>query len=217
MNTLKFVDGHLHDLALAQIALNCPLFSNEAHRNNPYLLIESFFQYTTPFGYRKHLLLWFRYALNEDTCHPKAIELVFLYKQYQNLLNAGYLIAVGDITYIPEPTSPSNKLFGHWLLEVSTKHSMGYQAIVNHEIHLLGDEERNNPMAFLKQALNLKAVVNLRFGLKEWFEAALTENDSIASLDKEYLFDMFETLQKITEALYLIIVPPFLFENDKKY
>ena len=77
-------------------------------------------------------------------------------------------------------------------------------------IQTLSPHYAQNPLLYCTENLTLNHVIKLRVGLKEWLEAALSKSTSITCLDPSYIFDQFEELQKMLEALFLLIVQPAL-------
>ena len=183
-------------------SLSCPLLLNEEYLINPYLLVESFFSFASLNEYRADLTQWFKLAINEQHCHENASDLLFIHNQFIQLIHAGYLIANTHLTYeAMRPYTKQHDTFGHWLLA-----RMDNQ----YTIQTLSPHFKAYPLEYCAAHLSLTQIIKLRYGLKEWLEAALSKNSSITSLDHSYLFDQFEELQCILEALFLLIIQPTL-------
>ncbi|MEJ5995195.1 hypothetical protein WG904_12270 [Pedobacter sp. Du54] len=181
---------------------SCPLLLTDEYLINPYLFVESFFSFAGINEYREDIKQWFKAAINEHQCYENASDLLFLHNQFTQLLHAGYLIGRSGLTYQPtHKYSNQYDTFAHWLLA-----RMDNQFTTQ----TLSPNYKQNPLQYCKENLTLNHIVNLRFGLKEWLEAALSTSTSITSLDHFFIFDQFEELQKILEALFLLIVQPVL-------
>ena len=183
-------------------SLSCPLLLNDEYRNDPYLQVESFFSFADIHEYREDLTQWFKAALNDQHCYKNANDLLFIHNQFVQLLHAGYLIGISQLVYKPELNyTTQHATFGHWLLARMEN---------QYTIQLLSPHFKENPIEYCRENLTLNHVIKIRYGLKEWLEAALSKNSSITSLDHPYLFDQFEDLQKLLEALFLLVVQPAL-------
>ncbi len=192
-------DKHTFD----DFALSCPLLLQDEYLDNPYLMIELFFSFASLNEYKEDLMQWFKAALNEQGSYENPNDLLFIHNQFIQLIHSGYLIGVSRLVY--EPATNYTKLhntFGHWLLA----------RIENqYDIQILPPHYRENPLDFCTENLTINRVNQLRYGLKEWLEAALSKKNSIANLnDHTYIFGQFEELQKIIEALFLLIIKPAL-------
>ncbi len=183
-------------------AYTCPLLLSDDHQKDPYLFVESFFSFAGINEYREDLTKWFKVAINEQQAYENASDLLFLHNQITQLIQAGYLISTSELVYNPlKNYTKQHDTFGHWLL-----------ARLKNQYHVqtLSPHFKANPLQFCIDNLTLNHIVKLRYGLNEWLEAALSKNSSITSLDYAYIFDQFEELQKIVEALFLIIIQPAL-------
>ncbi|RYG22299.1 MAG: hypothetical protein EOO07_00225 [Chitinophagaceae bacterium] len=188
----------------ADFSLSCPLLLTDEYLDNPYLFVETFFSFTGINEYKEDLTHWIKAAINEHQRYENASDLLFIYHQFTQLLHAGYLIGSAGFSYVPARNySMQYDTFGHWLLA-----RMGNQFTV----YALSPHFRQNPLAYCSEHLTLAHVIKLRFGLKEWLEAALSESTSITSLDHTFIFDQLEELQRILEALFLLIVEPALVD-----
>jgi len=186
----------------SEFSLSCPLLLHGEYLNNPYLLIESFFSFADINEYRSDLTQWFKAALNEQQNYENANDLLFIHNQFTQLIHAGYLIGISQPVYEPIINySKEHTTFGQWLLA---------RAEIPYTIQILSPYYKENPMKYCSENLTLNHVIKLRYGLKEWLEAALSKNSSITSLDHPYIFDQYEDLQKILEALFLLVVQPTL-------
>ena len=193
------VNDPIHDFSIS-----CPLLLKDEYLSNPYLMIESFFSFASIDEYREDLTQWFKAALNDCRSYENPNDLLFIHNQFVQIIHAGYLIGTSQLIY--QPTTNYTKLhatFGHWLLaRVENQYT----------IQTLSPHFKENPIAYCSENLTLNHVIKLRYGLKEWLEAALSENNSITSLDHTFIFDQFEDLQKILEAMFLIIISPTLLD-----
>ena len=180
-------------------SLSCPLLLKDEYLTNPYLMIESFFSFASVEEYKQDLTHWFKVALNDQLTYENASDLLFIHNQFTQLIHAGYLIGTSKLVYKPSTNyTKQHPTFGHWLLARTE----------NHTIHTLPPHFRENLIEFCSEILTLPHVTKLRYGLKEWLEAALSQNNSITTLDPPYIFDQYEDLQKIVEASFLLITQP---------
>lgn len=181
-------------------ALSCPLLLRDEYLDNPYLMIESFYSFASLKEYKEDITYWFRLALNEQANHEHPVDLLFIHNQLIQLVHAGYIIGTTKLRYEPSRNyTKRHDTFGHWLLD-RTANEVDIQSLSKHY--------RENPLEYCIEHLTLKEVIHLRYGLKEWLEAALSVKNSITALDHTYVFDQFESLQKILEALFLLIIQP---------
>lgn len=191
-----------------EFSLSCPLLLQEEYLANPYLMIESFFSFACLNEYREDLTHWFKAALNENICYEQSSDLLFIHDQFTQLIHAGYLIGLSKPVYEPQVNYTKNhETFGHWLLD-----RMEY----NYVVLTLSPHYNENPIDYCAENLTLDQVTKLRYGLKEWLDAALSKNNSITSLNHMYIFDQYEELQKIVEALFLLIIEPALSHHSPK-
>ncbi len=183
-------------------ALSCPLLLQDEYLHNPYLMIELFFSFESLNEYKEDLTQWFKAALNEQGSYENPNDLLFIHNQFIQLIHAGYLIGVSKLVYEPALNYTTlHNTFGHWLLaRIENKYTI--QALSPHYIE--------NPLDFCIESLTINRISQLRYGLKEWLEAGLSQKNSIVNLNHTYIFDQFEELQKIVEALFLLIVQPAL-------
>ncbi len=183
-------------------SLSCPLLLSEEYLIDPYLFVESFFSFASLNEYRADLTQWFKSAINEHHRYENASDLLFIHNQLIQLIHAGYLIGNSQLTYEPMRNyTKQHDTFGHWLLA-----RMDNQ----YTIQTLSPHFKAYPLHYCVEHLTLDHTIKLRYGLKEWLEAALSKNNSITSLEHPYLFDQFEELQCILEALFLLIIQPAL-------
>ncbi|RZK39040.1 MAG: hypothetical protein EOO90_20150 [Pedobacter sp.] len=190
-----------HPLNIVQpnFSLSCPLLLKDEELAEPYLMVESFFSFASLDEYRQDLNLWFKSALTEDVCFENANDLLFIHNQFTQLLHAGYLISSSQLEYSPRSDYSSNfDTFGEWLLAKKN----------NHSIQTLSLHFRKNPLLFLSENLTIEKVRKIRIGLKEWLEAGLSRNTTINTLDQPYIFEQYEDLQSLMEALFILITEP---------
>lgn len=204
---------------LLNYALTEPFLFSKEEAEDPFLMVESFFNFTNLSGYRKQLQKWYLMAITEELTTKNPNDQFFIYNQYLSLIQAGYLVFASNLTYIPTITKSSQKTLGQWLLDVRDHNiKNGDVALSDEAPHVLTMEERAAPLTYIKDTLNLSNVAQLRFGLKEWLYASFSEQSSINGLDPEYAYEQYLTLQKLTEAFYLIItentiIPSSLAKN----
>jgi hypothetical protein len=213
--------------ATLNFALSCPLLLNTEQINNPFLTVEHFFNFSGLNDYKEDLSQWFKAALSETLSYENPNDLLFIHNQFLQLIQAGFLITANKLVYHPGVDySSAYKTCGHWLLAVQGKEN----PIVKFDppgigIKVLPTEYWGNPIRYCEETLHLNHIRKLRYGLKAWLEAALSKQSSITTLDPVYIFDQFEELQQIMEALYLLIVqaaltdlsqtnPPKFQENE---
>lgn len=191
---------------LFNFALTEPFLFNAEEVNDPYSVVESFFNFTNLSGYREELQKCFIAAITERLAHEKPSTLFFIHNQYISLIQAGYIIVSKKISYVPKPNKYAGKTLGQWMLDVRDKDAKNGELDKSDEApHLLSMQERANPLAYCSEILTDANLVKLRFGLSEWLGAGLSCNTSIDGLDYDCAFGLYLTLQKLTEAFYLII------------
>ncbi|SFG88334.1 hypothetical protein [Pedobacter insulae] len=179
-----------------EFALSCPLLLTGEYLNDPYLMVEEFFSFAGIDEYRKDLTKWFKIALNDEEGYENANDLLFVHNQMLQLIHAGYLIGRHRLLYFPKTNYTSNfATFGHWLLAKMETRS----------IQMLSPHFKENPLDYCTKNLTIDHVIKIRYGLKEWLEAALSKNSNITDLAYPYIFDQFEELQRIMEALCLLV------------
>jgi len=191
---------------LLNFALTEPRLFTEEEVNSPYLMIEEFFNFTNLSGYREELQDWFITVINEDLAAKNPNDCLFIYNQYTQLIQAGYIIVAQKLPYVPKPNKSDGRTMGQWMLgKRDSDVAKGEIMVSDEEPHVLSLDERAAPMDYCIEALSHENVAKLRFGLQEWLDAGLSENSSIHGLSDEYAFGFYLTLQKLTEAFYLII------------
>ncbi|TCC90064.1 hypothetical protein EZ428_12300 [Pedobacter frigiditerrae] len=191
---------------LLNFALTEPRLFTEEEVKSPYLMIEEFFNFTNLSGYREELQDWFMSVINEDIAAKKPNDCLFIHNQYTQLVQAGYIIVAQKLPYVPKPDKHDGRTMGQWMLDKRDSDiSEGEIMLGDEEPHVLSLAERAAPMEYCTEALSHDKVVKLRFGLQEWLDAGLSENSSIHGIGDEYAFSFYLTLQKLTEAFYLII------------
>jgi hypothetical protein len=191
---------------LLNFALTEPRLFSEEEASNPYLMVEDFFNFTNLTGYREKLKDWFAIAINKDLASENPKNCLFMHHQYTQLIQAGYLIVTQQLLYVPKPDKHNGKTMGQCMFgKRDSDVAKGEMMLSDEEPHVLNLAERAAPMDYCLEALSHDNVVKLRFGLQEWLDAGLSENSSIHDLNDEYAFGFYLTLQKLTEAFYLII------------
>lgn len=187
-------------------ALTEPFLFNQENSEDPFLMIEDFFNFTSLSGYKSELQKWYITSITEELATKKPNDLLFFYHQYQSLLQAGYLIAAKNLSYTPKIDKSNDRTMGKWLLDVRDLSVKNGEIDLSDEApQVLTMAERANPLAYCKETLSLSNVSQLRFGLSEWLYASFSEQCSIHTLDAQYIFEQYLTLQKLTEAFHLII------------
>jgi len=188
-------------------ALSCPLLLSDEFVSNPYLMVEEFFSYASIDEYREDLGQWFSFALNDQESYENATDLLFIHNQFLQLIQAAYLIGIFQISYLPKKGyTAKHETFGHWIL--ASMEGTGYNA------QYLSPHFQENPIEYCIEKITINEVIKLRYGLKEWLEAALSKNRSITHLAPYYIFNQFKELQKIMEALFLLIAKPALIDRS---
>lgn len=183
-------------------ALSCPHLLQDKYLLNPYLMVESFFSFSTLSNYQEDLAQWFKMALSENSCYENANNLLFIHHQFTQLINAGYLIVSNDIAYTPKLNyTPNYDTFGHWLLHSNQQKTTDLADV---EAQTL----KEDPYVYCQKTLTFGNVKKIRYYMNEWLDAALSENSSIVHLDQDGLFNHYETMQKLVEAFYLILIEP---------
>jgi hypothetical protein len=191
-------------------ALSCPLLLTDEFASNPYLMVEEFYSYASIDEYREDLTQWFSFALNDEESYENATDLLFIHNQFLQLIQAAYLIGVFQIPYQPKTRyTTQHETFGHWILEKmeDTSCVKGYKA------QYLSLHFQENPIDYCIENMTINDVIKLRYGLKEWLEAALSKNRNITHLAHCYIFNQFQELQQIMEALFLVIAQPALLDQ----
>jgi len=192
------------NVTATDFSLSCPLLLTDEYLTNPYLFVESFFSFADINEYRQDITQWIKTAINEYQRYENPSDLLFIHNQLSQLLHAGYLIGASQLVYKPILNySKQHDTFGHWLLARMED---------QYSIQALSPHYAQNPLQYCIENLTFNHIVKLRVGLKEWLEAALSKSTSITSLDHSYIFDQFEELQRMLEALFLLIVQPALVD-----
>lgn len=191
---------------LLNYALTEPSLFTPEEANEPFLVIEFFFNFTNLSGYREELQKYYIVAVNEGLTHENPGTLFFIHNQYISLIQAGYLIVSNNLSYVAKANRYGSKTLGEWLLRVRDKQvKEGEIHLSDETAHVLSMQERADPMGYCKKTLTHENVIKLRFGLKECLDAGLSNRSSIADFEEGYVFELYLTLQKLTEAFYLII------------
>lgn len=187
-------------------ALSCPLLLNEKQRNNPYDYLEQFFGHTSLGGHRKELTRWFKCASHEGVKYKRASNLLFTHSQFVQLINAAFLIVSLGHKYEPKPYHNEEPL-GQWLVRCGIEKEKSSVEHYSYTLpYWLKIKYREDPFEYLKKTLTIKRVTVIREGLQEWLDAASSKYMSLEGFGHEYSFELYELLQKIIEACYLILV-----------
>lgn len=191
---------------LLNYALTEPSLFNKNEANDPFSTVEYFFNFTNLSGYREYLQSFYMAAINTELTHESTSTLFFIYNQYNMLIQAGYLIAAQKLNYMPKQNKCNDKTLGKWLLGVRDKEiNEGTLELSDEMPHALSLQERANPMEYCLNTLTHNHVIKLRYGLKEWFDAGISNQTSVHEIDDFCWYEFYLSLQKLTEAFYLII------------
>ncbi|WP_147273681.1 hypothetical protein [Pedobacter chinensis] len=201
---------------ISQFEDTCPLLLNDQHLKDPYLEIESFFSGCSLGEYQRDLKGWFKAALTEGFCFKKAGSLVYFHEQLIQLLQAGYLIVKNDLPYERNaPYCDHAATFGDWINSVRSKWAAeGDQAASDYDVRFLTRFEQEEPLLYLKKNLKLKKIKHIRYGLQEWLHCGLSKAGSISDLDNRYLYQLYEKLEKLLEAFFLLVAKEALLKTS---
>ena len=182
----------------------CPLLLSAEHQSNPFLEIESFFDGASLGYYQSELRSWFKIALTEDMEVNDHSGMLYFHNQLIQLFQAGYLIVKkkAKVASINHSTvslkNRINDLRKHKIDEGTGKAG-------HYEIHLLSEDEIENPFFYLKEILNLPRIAEMREGLQEWIYCSFNGKSSIATMDAAYVFSLFDDAGKVLELLFILI------------
>ena len=165
----------------------CPLRLNAEQLDNPITVLENFFSNTDLTIAKSKLRYWFKIALTEDLQHENGNELLFFHNQLIQLFHAGYVL-VKDKCLVNENTDQN--------------HLRNIDILISS----LNKAEKRNPMGYLNEILTIASLTDIRFGMQEWLYSALSNRSSISQLDGKFIFEQFELLEKLLEALFLISI-----------
>lgn len=199
-NSFKSIDRYYH---LAVFESTSPLAFDKVLFENPFAVVESFFALDNLDGHKTYLKNWYKIALSKTSYVSNSSDYFFLYNQFTQLLNAGYLIAAKKLVYQPaidERDDMANAAFQDQLCEVNT----------------LSPVHVKNPYLFIETFFVPENIRQLRTGLSEWLYAAFSTRNSIKLMDKEYLFEQYENMLMIIEAFFLVINDPSLAEEEEE-
>lgn len=199
-NSFKSIDRYYH---LAVFESTSPLAFDKVLFENPFAVVESFFALDNLAGHKTYLKNWYKIALSKTSYVNNSSDYFFLYNQFTQLLNAGYLIAAKKLVYQPavdETDDMANAAFQDQLCEVNT----------------LSPVHVKNPYLFIATFFVPENIRQLRTGLSEWLYAAFSTRNSIKLMDKEYLFEQYENMLMIVEAFFLVINDPSLAEEEEE-
>ena len=182
----------------------CPLLLSDEHQADPYLELESFFDGASLGYYQSELRSWFKIALTEDMEVNDHSGMIYFHNQLIQLFQAGYLIVktkakVASINHLADSFERQIKDLRKLKIDEGTGKA-GY-----YEIHLLSEEEIENPIFYLKEILNLPRIAEMRVGLQEWIYCSFNGKSSIATMDAAYVFNLFDDLGKVLELLFILI------------
>lgn len=201
----SFIPVHYPE-PLLNYALTEPNLFNKEEADDPFLMVEEFFELTNLSGYRQELQEWYFLAITTKVAAKKPIDVYFIHNQYSSLIQAGFLITAKNLYYTPKICKNSDSTMGQWLLSVRDHEAENGVLVLSDEApHVLTMSERADPLAYCKKTLTHENVVKIRFGLKEWLYAGLSSQSRISDFENINPFELYLTLQKLTEAFYLII------------
>lgn len=199
MNTL-----HSRSFLLQAFEHTCPLLLSDEHQENPYLEIESFFDGASLSYYQSELRSWFEIALTADMEVADHSSMLYFHNQLIQLFQAGYLIVKKNIK--PETANHSTANFKSRIKDFrQQKFDEGTGKAGNYEIHLLSETEIENPFFYLKQILSLPRIAEIRAGLQEWIYCSFNGKSSIATMDTQYVFSLFDDIGRVLELLFILI------------
>lgn len=199
-NSFKSIDRYYH---LAVFESTSPLAFDKTLFENPFAVIESFFALDNLAGHKSYLKNWYKIALSKASHVSNSSDYFFLYNQFTQLINAGYLIAAKKLVYqatVDETDDAANAAFQAQLCEVNT----------------LSPVHVKNPYLFIETFFVPEKIRQLRTGLLEWLHAAFSTKSSIKLMDKEYLFEQYENMLMIIEAFFLVINDPSLGKEEEE-
>lgn len=205
-NSFKSIDRYYH---MAIFESTSPLAFEQELFHDPFKVIEFFFSLDNLGGHKTYLKNWYKAALAEEKCLSDVADYFFLYNQFTKLLNAGFLIMAKKLTY--QGTPPKSLIAA---LDQS-KNSDTHKSLC--EVNTLAAVHIENPYLFVTSFFIPGKIKQLRLGLLEWFYAAFSTKSSIKLLDKEFLFEQYESMLMIMEAFFLIITNPPLAEIEERY
>lgn len=201
-NSSRSIDYH-YDLAVFENT--SPLCLSEMLESNPFGVVESFFNLDDLAGHKTYLKNWYKAALGKEDRVRNAADYFFVYNQFTQLLYAGYLIATRKLFYNNNEKTLSTLLSSNKANRITNGHYHAGQ----YEINTLPVRYVNNPYRFIELFFVPEKIKRLRLGLLEWLYAAFSAKNSIKLMDKEFLFEQYETLLMLTEAFFLMITQPF--------
>jgi len=162
----------------------CPVMLSTEQLANPKIIIENFFRNNDLTSAKSKLKNWFKTALTEDLQYENGNELLFFHNQIIQLLHAGYLI-VQDKSFDQEKSS--------------LEHLVNNPAMIS----CLDINEQRSPLAYVNAIITVSNLTFLRYGMQEWLYSALSKRSSISQLNSKFIFEQFELLEKLFEALFL--------------
>ncbi|MCZ4223495.1 hypothetical protein [Pedobacter rhodius] len=186
----------------------CPLLLSTEHQLNPYLEIESFFNGASLGFYRFELRSWFKIAMTPDLTVENHSNTIYFHNQLIQLLHAGYLIVENNIKYASKTRySENTESFKDWVNDMrKEKIDEGIGAASSYEVNSLSETEMENPFLYLKKILTFSRISEIRYGLQEWIYCSFNDNSSIATMDAEHVFGLFEDIEKLLELLFHLLV-----------
>jgi hypothetical protein len=202
-NSFKSIDRHYH---MAMFESTSPLVFDQELFENPFKAIEFFFSLDNLAGHKTYLKNWYKIALSEGHRINDVADYFFLYNQFTKLLNAGYLIAAKKLIYQDALSEALVNTRAHF-----NENDVYQKGLC--EVNTLSAEHIENPYRFVESFFIPEKIKQLRLGILEWLYAAFSTKSSIKLMDKEFLFEQYETLMMIMEAFFLMVSKPSLSDD----
>jgi len=183
-----------------------PLLLNTNQITDPYSVLLDFYGGASLNAHRKDLLDWFKACMTDGQKVEKPSDMLFLYEQLTQLLQATYFITKHKIPFVSnKPYTSTTPSFAHWIKKVDAKYpergNMQYQPTI------LSTEELLYPLKSLQPILTIENIKHLRYGLKEWLYFGFTDSDFLGVTDAKYGFELYDQLLKIIELGFVLVVP----------
>ena len=176
--------------------------------NRPFDVLEEFFSGASLGAYRMELKDWFNAALTTGKQLKKPADFLYFYKQITGVIQAVYLILKDQLIYDPRRKyTESGETFVEWINRIRMRRiDLGEEVHWEYEVYALAPEMQNDVHGYLRQSLTIPRISEIRYGLQCWLSAALSTNQSISTLEDQYVFPLYEEMEKLIEASYLLII-----------
>ncbi|QDW23425.1 hypothetical protein FFJ24_000695 [Pedobacter sp. KBS0701] len=205
-NSFKNTDRYYHTAIFESTS---PLAFEQELFDNPFSVIEFFFSLDNLTGHKAYLKSWYKAALAEEQCVSDVADYFFFYNQFTKLLNAGYLITAKKLTYQGAPSGGLPAVKDQFVNSDTYRKELC-------EVNTLTAVHIENPYLFVESFFIPEKIKQLRLGLLEWLYAAFSTRSSIKLMDKEFLFEQYESMMMIMEAFFVMITNPVLDEIDER-